>query len=43
MASISGLEFDYNNKNISGIYLITDGGGSTMSNGVINCYSLLDR
>ena len=40
MASISGLEFDYNKKNISGVYLITDGGGANMSNGVINCSSL---
>ena len=35
MSSISGLEFDYNKKNITGIYEITDGGGSTMINGVI--------
>ena len=40
MSSISGLEFDYNKKNITGIYEITDGGGSTMINGVINCNSL---
>ena len=40
MSSISGLEFDYNKKNITGIYEITDGGGSTLINGVINCNSL---
>ena len=40
MSSICGLEFDYNKKNITGIYEISDGGGSTLINGVINCKSL---
>ena len=37
MCSISGLDYDYYKKNITGVYEITDGGGSTMINGVINC------
>ena len=40
MSSISGLDYDSYKKNISGIYEITDGGGSTMIDGVINCHSL---
>ena len=40
MSSISGLEYNIYNKNITGIYEITDGCGSTLINGVINCNSL---
>jgi hypothetical protein len=40
MCSISGLDYDYYKKNITGVYEITDGGGSTMINGVINCNEL---
>ena len=40
MCSLSGLDYDYYKKNITGIYEITDGGGSTMINGVINCNEL---
>ena len=40
MSSISGIDYDYSKKNITGIYEISDGGGSTLINGVINCNSL---
>ena len=40
MCSLSGLDYDYYKKNITGIYEITDGGGSSMVNGVINCNEL---
>ena len=41
MTSLSGIITDNSlNKSLSGIQTVTDGNGSTMSNGIVNCKSL---